>query len=68
MGFLVDCHSAVLRALHSSSLPVRAQAAWALANLTDSLSSSCTHPPSLLPLTFTAVGEAIKDNDKVGSI
>ena len=53
----------VLHCLGSSSLPVRVQASWALANLTDILPPS--FPPPLLASLLEAIAKASADNDKV---
>lgn len=65
-GFLQDCSSAILQALASGSQPVRVQASWALANLTEALFSQSfpkhelTHSELLV-----ATAAALKDRDMV---
>ena len=59
----MDSHSAILHCLSSSSLPVRVQASWALANLTDKMPPS--FPPSLIPALYKATCTTLTDNDKV---
>ena len=66
--FILDCQTVIMHCHASSSLAVRVQASWALANLVDSFSS---HPHLLQPQLMATLSKSVllglEDKDKIRS-